>query len=123
MSDALHLLLVEDLRINADMFRALLPDHRITIAANGHDGITSYQSEKPDIVFLDLGLPDMSGFDVLEKIRALDASAYVIVLSGMNSEPYVRRAQELGAEGFLGKPYQKDSLNYYINRYRSKFRA
>jgi two-component system response regulator AtoC len=114
----LHLLIIEDQKFNTDLFRAAFSDHTITAAYTGEEGLAAYQAARPDMVFLDLGLPDMSGFDVLEKLRTLDATAYVVMLTGMNNEAYSRRSRELGAAGFLGKPYQKDNIEYYITRYR-----
>lgn len=114
--DILTILLIEDQKFSISLFEAAFAQHQILTAISGVDGLLIYQEQKPDIVFLDIGLPDMSGFEVLQQLRAFDLNAYIVMLSGMNNETYIKKCRELGAQGFLTKPYQKDSIQYYIDR-------
>lgn len=119
MSSPLNFLLIEDQKFSVDLFRAAFSDHNIRVAETGEEGLKAYLEAKPDIVFLDIGLPDISGLEVLQQIRQFNPKAYVIMLSGMNNAAYVQKAKELGAAGFLSKPYQKDYIDHYIESYRA----
>ena len=64
----------------------------------------------PDAVLLNIGLPDASGLEVLKCIRALDPYAYVVMLTGQASRENVLQATQLGAKGFIGKPFTSEKL-------------
>jgi len=114
--NVLSILIIEDQKFCADLFRAAFQRYEITAAHNGAEGVAAYKVKRPDMVFLDIGLPDMSGFDVLQQLRALDGTAHVVMLTGMNNDAYAERCRELGAQGLLGKPYRKESIEHYIAR-------
>lgn len=120
-SDPLTILLIEDQKFCVDLIKGAFKQHNIIAAYNGQEGIEAYCKSKPHIVLLDIMLPDLSGFDVLSRLREQDDSAYVLMLSGMNNDLYIRKCRELGASGFLGKPYQKEHIDYYIQHYRQTY--
>jgi two-component system chemotaxis response regulator CheY len=68
------------------------------------------------VLFLDIGLPDIDGLKVLERIFKLDPQAYVVMFSGNGSKEHIMRAVELGARGFVGKPFTKEKLFQYIEK-------
>jgi DNA-binding NarL/FixJ family response regulator len=74
------------------------------VSANDHkSGLESYKTHRPDVTIVDINLPDLSGFDLLRRIRKAEPDAAVIMLS-MNDDPgFVVRSAELGAKGFLSK--------------------
>ena len=75
----------------------------------GEAGLKLVETVSPDAVILDLGLPDISGFDVLESIR-LFSIVPVIVLTVNNEEKYIIKALELGADDYLVKPFRQLEL-------------
>jgi len=75
----------------------------------GQDGIDMTAEESPDIVFLDLGLPDMSGFDVLKQIR-LFSKVPVLILTVRGDEYDVVKGLELGADEYIVKPFRQMEL-------------
>ena len=83
-------------------------------APTGAEGIRLIEDEHPSVVLLDLQLPDMSGFEVIEQTRAL--RPVVIMITGNGDIPAAVRAMENGAEGFLTKPVELSHLGAVVGR-------
>ncbi|MGH1375970.1 MAG: response regulator [Alphaproteobacteria bacterium] len=90
--------------------------HELSITGDGQGAIMTYVNKAPDVLFLDIGLPDIDGLCVLEKILKIDPRAYVVMFSGNGDKANVMRAVKLGAKGFIGKPFTKDKLFQYIEK-------
>ncbi len=78
--------------------------HRVVTAENGAEALAALGSEKPDLIILDLGLPDRSGFEVITEIRK-HSPVPIIVLSARNDERSKVEALDLGADDYIGKPF------------------
>lgn len=89
---------------------------KVWTADNGYDGVMTYARQAPDILFLDIGLPDVSGHEVLDKIFEMDPQAYVVMLSGYGNKENIVKAVGHGAKGFVGKPFSKGKLLDYIDK-------
>jgi two-component system, OmpR family, KDP operon response regulator KdpE len=91
---------------------------RMGLTAQGYeileapDGKTSLEllAQKPDLVILDLGLPDIQGLNLLRMIRARDESVPIVVLSSRSDEPGKVEALDLGADDYVTKPFGMDEL-------------
>ena len=94
--------------------------HQVVRAHSGEHGIEAYQRTRPDLVLLDLQLPDMSGFDVLERIR--EHEPVVIIVTGHGDIPLSVQALQRGAENFLTKPVDLDHLRVAAERGLEKAR-
>jgi CheY-like chemotaxis protein len=84
----------------------------VSDASNGRQAIDAITAEVPDAVVLDIGLPDMSGWDVLERLRddgTLRAER-VVILSAHVSPDAARRAAEFGCGRFVSKPFRTDEI-------------
>jgi two-component system chemotaxis response regulator CheY len=79
-------------------------------AENGKIGVDRYNELKPDIVTMDITMPEMSGLDALKEIVKNDAGAKVVMVSAMGQEAMVRDAIISGAKGFIVKPFKEDGL-------------
>jgi len=79
-------------------------DFRVETATSGTDGLDAYERVRPDLVLLDLGLPDMDGLDVLRAIRRRGGTP-IVVLSARESERDKVSALDLGADDYLTKPF------------------
>ena len=114
MSEVLRVLLVDDHRLVAEGVRSLLKDPEFLAAVNRPTevemvpgGIAALERIDAgahfDLVMLDLAMPEMSGFSLLDQLRERGVGATCIVLSGSFNAPDMRRAHELGARGFISK--------------------
>ncbi|MDR0858649.1 MAG: response regulator [Oscillospiraceae bacterium] len=79
-------------------------------AENGKIGVEKYAELKPDIVTMDITMPEMSGLDALKAIIASDKGAKVVMVSAMGQEAMVRDAILSGAKGFLVKPFKEEGI-------------
>jgi len=79
------------------------------VATNGSEGMRKFFIEKPDLVILDVMMPEMDGYEVCTRIRQV-SSVPVIMLTALNSEEEIIRGLESGADDFLSKPFSPDIL-------------
>jgi two-component system response regulator RegX3 len=107
----LNVLVIEDEPSYVEALEVALGAEGFTIesAEDGRSGLALFRKTAPDVVLLDLMLPEMSGLDVLRKIRA-DSVTPVIVLSAKDTEADIVTALELGADDYITKPYSVREL-------------
>lgn len=86
-------------------------------ANNGRNAIEMYKMLTPNIVTMDITMPDMDGIEALAEIMKFDPKANVIMLSAMGQEVKIREAILIGAKGFVVKPFKED----YLLKALSKF--
>lgn len=79
-------------------------------AENGKVAIQKFQELSPDIVTMDITMPEMDGLASLKKILEINSSANVIMISAMGQESMVREAVLSGAKGFIVKPFKEDVI-------------
>lgn len=79
-------------------------------AENGKVAVQKYQELSPDIVTMDITMPEMDGLAALKEIMKLSPSANVIMISAMGQEAMVREAVMSGAKGFIVKPFKEDVI-------------
>ena len=116
-------LIVDDERPVTDAFAAFFEKHghhTVTRAYTGAEAIAAYEASRPDLVLLDLRLPDMTGFDVYAKIR--EHAPVVIMISGHGDIPLAVQALQSGAENFLTKPVDLAHLAMAAERAFEKVR-
>ena len=87
----------------------LANDYKVLKASNGKEAISSFSSYCPDVILLDLGLPDMDGLDVLKKIRSW-SSVPIIIVSARDQEKEKVTALDLGADDYITKPFGTSEL-------------
>jgi len=106
------LLLVDDSGLARRSMRAMLESdgYEVVEAEDGIGALERYFLEKPDVVLLDLVMKGMYGLDVLTKLRELDASACVIVVSADVQSSSQQLVEAAGASGFLNKPVNRQEL-------------
>lgn len=79
-------------------------------AQNGADAIEKYRAERPDIVTMDITMPEMDGIEALKGIKRMDPSAKVIMCSAMGQQAMVMEAIQSGALDFIVKPFETDRV-------------
>lgn len=91
--------------------------YEVITATNGYDGLAMAEEQQPDLIILDLMMPEMNGLEVLTQLKSNDLTGQipVIVLSGLNDKEKIRTALSKGTEYYIIKPYEYDDL---INKVR-----
>lgn len=84
-------------------------------AENGLEAVKKYKKLKPDIVTMDITMPNMTGIEALKEIMKIDPTAKIIMLSAMGQESMVKEAILSGAKNFLVKPFTEINLLKVIN--------
>lgn len=74
-------------------------------ATTGREGIEQYFKLKPDLVIMDVSMPEMEGLEALAKIKERDSEARVIIVSSLGYQELVKKALSLGAKHFISKPF------------------
>ena len=84
--------------------------YEIAEAENGAIAVEKYPEAKPDLVLMDITMPDMDGIQALKKIKEIDANANVIMCSAMGQQAMVIEAIQSGAKDFIVKPFQAERV-------------
>jgi DNA-binding NtrC family response regulator len=112
-----HLLLIDD---DSALLPAQIrqvfpaPDHRVEVAATGADGIARVRAGPPDVILLDLGLPDQSGLEVYQQVRSFDARIPVIFVTMAKGADAAIEAMKQGAYDYLFKPLDLKELRRVV---------
>jgi len=118
-SDPIHVLIVDDHPMVREGLAGLLERHNMRIsglAANGKQAVEMYSAHRPDVMLLDLRLPDQSGFDVVRTVLGMDPQARIIILSSAQGDASIYNAISLGARGYLLKGIDGASLADQVRR-------
>ena len=118
MEDKSKILIIDDEEVVLDSCTQILKsgDYHIETAQNGETGIKVVQELKPDLVYVDLKMPGVSGFEVLEKINEIDPTIVSIVITGYATVSSAVEAMKKGAHDFLPKPFTPDELRLITQR-------
>ena len=121
MSEKQTILVIEDERsISNFICRALSAnDYKAIPAFRGKEGMSLFFSHSPDLVLLDLGLPDMDGLDILAQLRGLPREVPIIIISARDRESEKVNALDMGADDYVVKPFGVSEL---LARIRSALR-
>jgi two-component system KDP operon response regulator KdpE len=105
------LVIEDDEETRAALVRDLAArDFHVVQAADGRTGLERWEAQRPDVVLLDLGLPDMDGLQIVRRIRH-DATTPIVILSGRDDEREKVEALERGADDYVTKPFGVEELN------------
>jgi two-component system, chemotaxis family, chemotaxis protein CheY len=114
----LEMLVVEDQPFSNKLLVSLLDRIGKTYSAlNAERALEMYLSHAPDIVFLDIEMPDASGHELTLSIRKFDPDAYIIMVTANHYVEDVKRAKNNGAKGFVAKPYSKQKILVHVENY------
>lgn len=106
-------LIVDDAAFMRMMLKDILSKNSFVVvgeAENGKVAVAAYQKLHPDIVTMDITMPEMNGIDAVKAIKALDSQAKIIMVSAMGQQPMVIEAIQAGAVDFIVKPFQPDRV-------------
>jgi len=112
------ILIIDDEEVVLDSCKQILrkENYQLLTVSNGELGIQLINKDKPDLVFVDLKMPGLSGFEVLKKIRDIDPNIITIVITGFSTVSSAIEAMKNGAYDFLPKPFTPDEFRIITNR-------
>lgn len=108
-----RVLVVDDSPFSHAVIQKTLPESAFEVcgmAANGQEGIVKYFVHKPDVVIMDITMPDMDGLECSRRILQRDPAARIVILSSMKDDALTTRARLLGIRWFLQKPATREDL-------------
>ncbi|MFP4395621.1 MAG: response regulator [Anaerolineales bacterium] len=110
----IRVLYVEDEPSQRELVNQLLKlaHIEVALATNGREGLAQAKSWRPDVILMDLRMPEISGFDTIERLQAdpETADTPIVILSAWRSERHDQRARELAVAGYITKPFDLDEL-------------
>jgi two-component system nitrogen regulation response regulator GlnG len=110
-----HLLLIDDdPTLLPEQVRLAFPAHRVEVAGTGAEGLARVAADPPDVILLDLRLPDQSGLEVYQKIRGIDARIPVIFITLAKAADAAIEAMKQGAHDYLFKPLDLKQLQRVV---------
>ena len=112
-------LVVDDAAFMRMMIKDILQKNGFEVIGEGSNGIQAvelYKQEKPDVVTMDITMPDMDGIEAVKQIKAFDPNAKIIMCSAMGQQSMVMDAIKAGARDFIVKPFQADRVLEAINK-------
>jgi signal transduction histidine kinase len=118
MADKDKILIVDDEEIVRDSCIQILAkgNYKIVTAKNGEDGLETLESFQPDLVLVDLKMPGLSGYEVLERIHEFDPTIVTIVITGFATVDTAVESMKKGTYDFLPKPFKPDELRLIVQR-------
>lgn len=114
------ILIVDD----ASFMRTVLKDiikgnglaHEIIEAGDGVDGVKAYQTQKPDLVTMDVNMPRADGIQALRAIMKIDPAAKVVMVTSVEQKQIVQDAMKLGARDYIVKPFDRSNVGLVLNK-------
>ena len=116
-SDNPSILLVEDVNMFLSIAQAMLEGHELNLARTAKEGMEKFTACNPDIVFLDIALPDGNGMDMLQQMLAANPKAFIVMLTASRLIDDVHKAMEYGAKSYIMKPFSKENLQEILDLY------
>ncbi|SHJ01479.1 response regulator [Desulfofundulus thermosubterraneus] len=120
-----RILVVDDAAFMRMMIKNIVTKNGYEVAGeaeNGKQAVEMYAELKPDIVTMDITMPEMDGIEAVKAIRAIDPNASIVMVSAMGQQAMVMDAIQAGARDFIVKPFQQDRLLQAIERVLARSR-
>lgn len=110
---AKKVLIVDDAAFMRMMIKDILTKNGYEVSAeaeNGLKAVEKYKEDKPDLVIMDITMPEMDGIESVKRIKSVDPNATIIMCSAMGQQAMVIEAIQAGAKDFIVKPFQADRV-------------
>jgi two-component system chemotaxis response regulator CheY len=108
-----RVMIVDDAEFTRMVIKDILLMHGHEVVAevgDGEEAIQTYLEVKPDLVLMDIAMPDMDGKEALEKILFMDPQAKVVICSSLGQQALITESMKIGAMGFIVKPFETDGM-------------
>jgi CheY-like chemotaxis protein len=115
--EVLTIMVVEDQLVFIRYIKNALKSHNIVIATTVEEAKDIYDEEMPDMIFLDIELPDGNGYEVLDYVRNQDQNAFVVMLTSSQLIDDIEKSKRKKVNGYVSKPFSPNKLDPYIDQY------
>jgi two-component system chemotaxis response regulator CheY len=112
-------LIVDDAAFMRMMIKDILEKNGFEVVGEANNGIKAvelFKKESPDVITMDITMPDMDGIEAVKAIKQIDSSAKIIMCSAMGQQTMVMDAIKAGAKDFIVKPFQPDRVIEAISK-------
>ncbi|MFX1257348.1 MAG: response regulator [Promethearchaeota archaeon] len=114
------ILIVDDAQFTRNILKKIINNTQysevVAEAANGDEALDLYKKLKPDLVTMDLVMPQKGGIETIEELIEVDKSALIVVVSALGQEALVLEAAKKGAKDFIQKPFKNDQVLEVMER-------
>ncbi|MBA1333866.1 MAG: Chemotaxis regulator - transmits chemoreceptor signals to flagellar motor components CheY [Firmicutes bacterium] len=113
------ILIVDDAAFMRMMIKDILSKNGFNVigeAENGIKAVEKFSELKPDLVIMDITMPELDGIEAVKKIRTIDGNAKIIMCSAMGQQAMVIEAIQAGAKDFIVKPFQPERVLEAVNK-------
>lgn len=104
----------DDMLMRTMIGKAVGQNFSLIEALDGESACALYKQHLPDILFLDIHLPQKNGYEILEEILSYDPSAFIVIISADAVKDNVIKAMKNGAKGFVCKPFNRETVMRYV---------
>lgn len=107
------IMIVDDSAFMRKIVRGVLENLKYTDiieASTGKDAISRFKNEKPDLILLDIIMPDIGGIDVLREIKGINPAVKVIMVTAVGQDAMIEECTKLGAIGYIVKPFDERKI-------------
>lgn len=116
----ISVIIVDDSAFMRNMLKNLITQAGAEVvgeAADGNEAITQYSALKPNLVFMDIMMPNKNGLESLKDIMKMDRNAKVVMCTSVGQEKVVAEAVEAGASDFIVKPFKPEDIKTVVGKY------
>lgn len=116
---ATRVLVVDDAKFMRHLLKNILSEIGCEVvgeAADGNEACTKYKELSPDVVTMDIVMPNVSGIEALKKIRMMDSDAKVVMITAIDQREPLMEALKLGAVDYVVKPFEKERVEEALQR-------
>ncbi|PKM57791.1 MAG: response regulator [Firmicutes bacterium HGW-Firmicutes-3] len=109
----MRLMIVDDASFMRVAIRRMIERKEYEVVCEAEDGlqaIEKFQKYRPDVITMDITMPNLSGIEALKEIKKLSSTVKVVMVSAMGQEALIREAVMHGANSFIVKPFKEDKL-------------
>jgi len=120
---SVRILIVDDATFMRMMIKNIVTKNGYEVVAeaeNGSEAVKLYSEHRPDLVTMDITMPEMDGIESVKAIKQIDPNARIIMGSAMGQKSMVMEAKQAGAMDFIGKPFKQDRILQAIERVMSR---
>ena len=115
----LEVLVIEDNETFRKLAIDMLHGYVVHSAVSAVSGLAKFKKYNPDITFIDIGLPDGSGINIVKDIKSLNPNAFMVMLTASNLQKDVKDSLKNGARGYIVKPFSRQKIKECVEQYNS----